>query len=346
MGCDAKFRKPMILVRMFLLVTSASECRLHRDAVTTNDWLSQRQLSQNQRISGKRRWSSRILQVGFVPKWWTFLKKRNNVNSEDEKWLGLGYPHSSGPRWGWLISHLSTSDIIEVWICVGWLVVWLPSILFSHIYIYILGISNHPLIDEVIFFRGVAQPPTSLGGCFFAWRPILPMEDENHNSGLKALNYEGRSPEKTVVMCSTESAAISRGLTVKSHVFGNHPMWFTWIRCMACQNHWKLSQEAKSTARPVKSDFCPEIDSNQLSPVVHFEGGVFFADFGDFDPWVCLLVFALSTMKHAPKLGFDQSTVFLGFDPHWRKMFAYCHAFSVWASHFLEKHRNHTRIFR
>ena len=36
---------------------------------------------------------------------------------------------------------------------------------FSHIYIYIyiiLGFDYHPLIDEIIFFRGVAQPPTRL----------------------------------------------------------------------------------------------------------------------------------------------------------------------------------------
>ena len=42
------------------------------------------------------------------------------------------------------------------------LVVWLPSIWHFPRNIWV---SNHPLIDEVIFFRGVAQPPTSLNMC-------------------------------------------------------------------------------------------------------------------------------------------------------------------------------------
>ena len=41
---------------------------------------------------------------------------------------------------------------------IGWLVVWLPFLAFSHSDV---GISHHPLIDEVIFFRGGEKPPTS-----------------------------------------------------------------------------------------------------------------------------------------------------------------------------------------
>ena len=36
-----------------------------------------------------------------------------------------------------------------------------------------LGMSHHPLIDELIFFRGVAQPPTSLDISF----PATPLTE-------------------------------------------------------------------------------------------------------------------------------------------------------------------------
>ena len=57
--------------------------------------------------------------------------------------------------WGWGLVPHHIVKIRKITILI-WLVVWLPSILFSHI----LGIIIP--IDELIFFRGVAQPPTSV----------------------------------------------------------------------------------------------------------------------------------------------------------------------------------------
>ena len=56
-------------------------------------------------------------------------------------------------------------------VTLNWLVVWLPSILFSHIYWVNVIIP----IDELIFFRGVAlQPPTSHGNTSMIPRVFFP----------------------------------------------------------------------------------------------------------------------------------------------------------------------------
>ena len=63
--------------------------------------------------------------------------------------------------WGFPIVYkaIETTDISCYKALCIWLVVWLPSILFSHSYWEYIIIP----IDEVIFFGGVAQPPTSKG---------------------------------------------------------------------------------------------------------------------------------------------------------------------------------------
>ena len=43
----------------------------------------------------------------------------------------------------------------QLWVI--WLVVWLPFFIFPEI----LGCDYHPLIDELIFFRGVGTPTTN-----------------------------------------------------------------------------------------------------------------------------------------------------------------------------------------
>ena len=59
--------------------------------------------------------------------------------------------------WGWL-SNILLRDFI-------WLVVWLPSILFSHLYIYILGISSSQLTNSNLFQRGFS-PTTNQSSSF------------------------------------------------------------------------------------------------------------------------------------------------------------------------------------
>ena len=69
---------------------------------------------------------------------------------------GLGFPMSR------YVSHHPTNYrgyFISNRYLVSWLVVWLPFFVFPYIGLLILP------IDEVIFFRGVAQPPTSWVMC-------------------------------------------------------------------------------------------------------------------------------------------------------------------------------------
>ena len=66
----------------------------------------------------------------------------------------------------WATNWISSRDALTMFI---WLVVWLPSILYFPIY----WVANHP--NWLIFFRGVAQPPTSCT-CFvrrLSWPNIL-----------------------------------------------------------------------------------------------------------------------------------------------------------------------------
>ena len=56
-----------------------------------------------------------------------------------------------GSLCGWDIRY-------EVFTRAGWSICWIQ---FFHFPIWIGNVFYHPLIDELIFFRGVAQPPTS-----------------------------------------------------------------------------------------------------------------------------------------------------------------------------------------
>ena len=51
-----------------------------------------------------------------------------------------------------------------------WLVVWLPSIFYFPMTIGLLIIPT----DELIFFRGVAQPPTRYG--FYGWNRVFRLD--------------------------------------------------------------------------------------------------------------------------------------------------------------------------
>ena len=76
--------------------------------------------------------------------WFSHVLIMEHINIMQKKLINDGF-------WGWSFS-LSMEGVH--WTIICWLVVWLPFFIFPYI-----G-NNHP--NWLIFFRGVAQPPTSL----------------------------------------------------------------------------------------------------------------------------------------------------------------------------------------